>query len=127
MVRVTGRETLIRLNPGPAHAALHGLHGRVHEEENLRALDFLSEHGVQLVKGAQSDPCPVPEVTRKLFDHIGPDPVVLSVGIPVPDDPGGMECRLFCRHESVPLELCHKPLIPVKDLNEKRHLTQGMG
>jgi hypothetical protein len=49
MVRVTGRETLFRFNPGPAHAALHGLHGRVHENENLRALDFFCKYRVKLV------------------------------------------------------------------------------
>jgi hypothetical protein len=95
MVRIAGREILFRLNPGPLKASLQGLHGRVHENEKLRRLDFLSEHGVQLVKGAQSDPYPVPEVTGKFFDHIGTDPVVLSMGIPIPDDPGGMGFRLF--------------------------------
>jgi hypothetical protein len=49
------------------------------------------------------------------------------VGISIADDPGGSGFRLFCRHESAPLEFHHKLLIRVKDLNEQRHLTQGMG
>jgi hypothetical protein len=49
------------------------------------------------------------------------------VGVSIPDDPGGKGFRLFCRHESVPLEFRHKLLTRVKDLNEQRHLTQGMG
>jgi hypothetical protein len=49
------------------------------------------------------------------------------VAIPITDDPGGMEFRLLCRHGSIPLEFRHKPFLSVKDLNEKRHLTQGMG
>ena len=90
-------------------------------------MKLLCKDRVELVKGAQSDPCLFPEVGRELFDDIGPDPVVLSVGIPIADDPDRMEIRLFCRHESIPLELRHKPFLSVKDLNEKRHLTQGVG
>lgn len=127
MVHAAGRELTLWSNPGPAQATLQRLHGRVHEDKTLRSLEFLCKHRVKLVQRTQAELRLSPEIATKLFYDVGADPVVLSLGIPIADDPGGMEFRLFCCHESAPLEFRHKLLILVKDLNEKRHLTESMG
>jgi hypothetical protein len=126
-VHATGRNLLFRLNPGPKQASLQGLRCRIHEDNNLRSLEFLCENRIKLVKGPQDNSCFSSEVTRELFEDVWPNPVIPSVGISVADNPSQSGLRAVCRHESIPLEFRHEPLLLVKDLNQQGHLTQSMG
>ena len=116
----------MRLNPGPTQAFFKILHSRVDKNNQIRPLKLTEKDRIQLVERTKGDFSRAFELMRELLDYIGPNPVIPSVGISIADNPSQSGFRAVCRHESVPLDFRHEPLLLVKDLNQQGHLTQSM-
>jgi hypothetical protein len=126
-MRSAGGNLSLRLHPGPTQAFFKILHSRVDQNNLIRPLKLPEKNRVQLVERSKGESSRAFELMGEMLDYVGPDPVIPSVGISVADNPSQSGFRPVCRHESVPLQFRHEPLLLVKDLNQQGHLAQSMG